>query len=43
MKTKYLETNLSAAQLGEEFGLSKQAALDDFEARVHGGKRPGKA
>lgn len=27
MKTKYLETNLSAAQLGEEFGLSEQAAL----------------
>jgi hypothetical protein len=27
MKTKYLETNLSAAQLGEELGLSKQAVL----------------
>ena len=36
MKTKYLETNLSAAQLGEEFGLSKQAALGHFEAGVHG-------
>ncbi len=43
MKTKYLERTFLRRSLVRNLGFLSRLPLDDFEAGVHGGKRPGKA